>query len=169
MNWSALPFTLLKIAKWIRPFHVMARAIHCAASWGSVSMIRFGIGEVDRIVTRTGTFLQIIQSIFSRKRKLKFIPVQLQLCEVPNVPCTWSLQQYMPILYLDRDQLHCSRRSCAWAENWHRGQGKAHTNIYCCIHHFVCRMTIEKYLLSILGLIFPSWRHVLSRLRASRA
>ena len=72
MNWSTLPFALLKIAKWIRPLHVMARAIHGAASWGSVTIIRFRIGEVDRIMTRTGTFLQRIQSIsgFSRKRKV---------------------------------------------------------------------------------------------------
>ena len=169
INWRTLPFTFLKIAKWIRPLHVMARAIHGASSWGSVSAIRFRIWEVDRIMTRTGTFLQRIQSIFSRKRKVTFIPVQLQLCEVPNVPCTWSLQQCMPILYLDRGQLHCLRCSCAWAEIWHWGQGKVHTNICCCIHHFVGWMTVEKCLLSILGLVFPSWMHVLSWLRASRA
>ena len=118
----------------------MARAIHGATSWGSVSTIRFRISEVDRIMTRTGAFLQRIQSIFSRKRQVKFIPVQLHLCEVPNAPCTWSLQQRMPILYLNRDQLHCSRRSCAWAGNWHRGQGKVRTNTCCYIHHFVSWM-----------------------------
>jgi hypothetical protein len=58
MTQSTLPFTLLKIGKWIWPLHIMARAIHSAASWGSVSAIGFGIGEVDCIMTRTGTFLQ---------------------------------------------------------------------------------------------------------------
>ena len=108
-------------------------------------------------------------SVYNRKRKIKFIPVQLHLCEVPNVPCTWSLQRYMPILYLDQGQLHRSRHFYAWAGNSHRGQGKVHANTCCCIYHFVYRMAIQKCLLSILGLIFPSWKHILSWLRTSRA
>ena len=76
-------------------------------------MIRFRISKVNRIVARTGTFLQSIQSIFSRKMKDTFVPVRLQLREVPNVPCTSFLQQCMPTLYLNQGQLRYSRRSCA--------------------------------------------------------
>jgi hypothetical protein len=45
-----------------------------------------------------------------------------------------------------------------------------HTNTCWCIHHSIDQMTFETRngLLSILGLIFPSWRHVLPWLRASR-
>ena len=67
MTWNTLPFTLLKIAKWIRPLHVMARAIHCATSWGSIPTIRFWISKVDRFMTRTGTFLQMNQSFFQQE------------------------------------------------------------------------------------------------------
>ena len=154
-TWSTLLFSLLKIIKWIWLLHVMARAIHRATSWGSVSIIRFRISEIDHIMMRTGTFLKKIQSIFSWEVKF-----QMRLV---------LLQRYMPILYLNQGQLHYLRRSCAWAGNWHQEQGKVHVNTCCHICHFVCQIKIEECLLSILGFILPSWNHVLSWLRTSRA
>ena len=104
-----LLFTLLKITKWIWLLHVMTRAIHCTTSWDSLSTIWFIIGKVKHIMTRTGTFLQKKDLVYLQwKMKFTFVLVQLQLHEVPNAPCTWFLQQCMPILYLDWGRLQCS-------------------------------------------------------------